>query len=338
MVISQSAALFMILITTFMWGSWFHFIRRIGNYPVSAFMLWLYTFSAVIVWGAIAILKKWMLPGNLVEMVTATPETRSMAALILVCGALFAIGMQIQMIVVKHVGLILSTSVCATCGILIGTFLSIALAGLPEGVSVWMIILAAFVLLAATLICQMAGRMKDRDTNAKDQEGYEAEQKTNLKYFLYLILCIVFLEPAYTVGMAKGLQTDLNPNGFPALLCIGLLSIGSFLGTLIVSGIHLTKTKQWKECLLPKQKSVYPMTFASAFCHYGGNVLQTIASPVLSVAIAWPMGNFFYIWTYVWGLAGKEFKGAKRKTYLTLFAGMAMYVLGVILLAINLYW
>ena len=80
------------------------------------------------------------------------------------------------------------------------------------------------------------------------------------------------------------------------------------------------------------------MAFLSGFCHFGGNLIYTMATPVISHAIAWPMGTAFNIWTYIWGLGYGEYRGAKKKTIFTLVLGMLLFVAGVLLLASNLYW
>ena len=49
------------------------------------------------------------------------------------------------------------------------------------------------------------------------------------------------------------------------------------------------------------------------------------------------MGTTSSVWSYLWGLLYKEFKGASKKTYVMLFSGIVLFFVGVFLLAINLY-
>jgi glucose uptake protein GlcU len=80
------------------------------------------------------------------------------------------------------------------------------------------------------------------------------------------------------------------------------------------------------------------MALISASCHYGGNIIHTIAIPQVSAAIAWPMGQAANIWSYIWGVLYGEFKGSSKKTYIILLSGILLFVVGVILLSINIYW
>lgn len=334
--IPQSVALLMIFVTTFLWGSWYQFVKRLGKYPISAFMLWLYTFACAIVWLAIFFLKPFFIEGSLWSNIQGN---EGLCVLSVICGMMMAIGNQLHMGVVKKVGLIISTSICATAGVLTGTLISCLVGGVPEGASFLVILIATAILISAVLVCQKSGRMRDKDNNlTADQENYKRDIKEQNKALWILVFATVFLSPAYSFAISYSVKTPLKPNGLPAVLCIGLLAIGAFLGTLIYSGIQLTKNKQWKVFFCPEKKSCILMAFLSGFFHFGGNLIYTMATPVISHAIAWPMGTSFNIWTYIWGLGYGEYKGAKKRTIFTLVLGMLLFVAGVLLLASNLYW
>ncbi|MEG2843539.1 MAG: hypothetical protein RR900_08625, partial [Ruthenibacterium sp.] len=72
----------------------------------------------------------------------------------------------------------------------------------------------------------------------------------------------------------------------------------------------------------------------AAFCHFGGNVLHAIAAPVVSVVIATTLGNSYSMWSYVWGLAYGEFRGAHKKTYLLLASGVGLFLAGIVVLSL----
>lgn len=333
--LSQGSAITLVLLTTFLWGSWFQAIKHLGDYPVSAFMLWLYTFSCAIVWVVIAVAKPMFIGGGIVETVMASKE---LALLVVICGALFAVGMQIQMFVVKKIGLILSTSVSATCSILFGTIISALVGGLPEKVSMGLIMLAAVILVCATIVCQFAGKLRNSDVSSTvSASSSQQGKKKNYSILFLLVFSNAFLLTAYPLALSMGIQSDMNPSGFPSILCIGLLAIGSFLGTLIYSGIALTRSKSWRMFLHPKRKICILMALISASCHYGGNIIHTIAAPILSMAIAWPMGNSFHMWSYIWGIGYGEFRGASKRTYMVLIGGMSLFVVGVLLLSLSIY-
>jgi glucose uptake protein GlcU len=76
----------------------------------------------------------------------------------------------------------------------------------------------------------------------------------------------------------------------------------------------------------------------SGLFHYGGNLIHTIASPAVSVAIAWPLGYLSSIWQYFWGVVRGEFKGSRTKTWATLFTGILFFIIALVTLASALYW
>lgn len=328
--LSSGAAIAIIIFVTFLWGSWFQVVKHTGKYPIYVFMNWLYFFSVFIVWGSILSLQKTMIPNGVWnEIFGDLPRT----AIVLICGAMYAIGMQVQLTVVGRIGLILSTSISATCTILMGTLVSAIFGGLPEGVSIFTILTAALLLILATVVCQMAGVMRDKDVGKADETQKSAINKKDL--FLLLLSCLVFA-PFYSLATSVGLRSDLRPDGFSSLTCMGVLVIGAFIGTAIFSAVRLTREKKWRIFLHPDRgmKVILPMALIAACCHFGGNILHAIAAPVVSVVIATPLGYSFSMWSYIWGLAYKEFKGAKKKTYLTLAFGILLFIAGVVVLSV----
>lgn len=328
--LSSGVALAIIIFVTFLWGSWFQVVKHTGKYPIYTFLNWLYFFSVFIVWGSILLLHKSMVPNGVWNEISGDLPR---AALVFLCGAMYAIGMQLQLTVVGQIGLILSTSISATCTILMGTVVSAVFGGLPEGVSIFMIAAAALLLIFATIVCQAAGVMRDKDTGKTDKSRRTAISKKNL--IVLLVSCLVFA-PFYSLATAVGLRSDLRPDGFSSLTCMGILVLGAFVGTSGFSAMCLTRGKKWCVFLHPDKgmRVILPMAIIAAFCHFGGNILHAIAAPVVSVVIATPLGYSFSMWSYVWGLAYGEFKGAKKKTYWTLVGGISLFVAGVVLLSI----
>jgi len=328
--VSQGVSIFMILFATFMWGSWFQCIKRLDNYPVSGFMLWMYTFSFGIVWIFILLFGRFFLSEGILESIR---KNFNLALVVVVCGMLFAVGMQINMWVVGKIGIILSVSITSSCNIIFGTFLSSKLGGLKGNISVPLLILAIICLIAASIICQTAGLRRKKDQGEKVKDA-----AINIKYIFLLVFSNIFFSSSYPIAMSVGVKTDINPSGFEPLLCVALLSSGSLIGTWIYSSYLLTRNRQWKVTFRPKNKSGIVMAFISAVCHYGGNIIHTLAIPQVSMAIAWPMGQSANVWSYLWGLVYREFKGSSKKTYCLLAAGILLFVVGVILLSINIYW
>jgi drug/metabolite transporter (DMT)-like permease len=328
--LSQGFALAIVLFVTLLWGSWFQAVKHTGSYPIYAFLNWLYLFSLIIVWGSIALLHKQMVPNGVFNEIAADIPR---ALFVLFCGAMYAIGMQLMLMVVGRMGLILSTSVSATSSILMGAVVASFLGGLPEGVTFARVLTAAAFLILATIVCQYSGIMRDRDIGRNvRQEG--GARKADV---LLLLFVSVFLSPFYFVATSIGLRSELRPEGFSSLTCMGILCIGAFIGTGIHTSIRLTREKKWHVFLHPKEskKVILGMAAVAAFCHFGGNVLHAIAAPVVSVVVATVAGNLYSMWSYVWGLAYREYKGASKRTYGVLALGIAMFITGVLIISIR---
>lgn len=325
---STQTALILLIVTTLMWGSWFQFSKRLNGYPVAGFVLLLYSFSFILVWTVIFCIKSYFIEEPLAEIIG---ENWKRCLLIILCGMIWSIGTQVNMRVIKNVGMILSTSITSTTGILLGTGISIYFGGLREGQSAGKILLGAAVLFAATIIGQFSVVQRDRDAGkVKDDQGYRSELKFRAKNLAALLVCSVFCTPFYNIAQSCFVQTDLKPDGIPQLVCIGFLSVGSFLGSLLISGTILTVNKQWR--ILFSNKKVVAMSAASAVCHYGGNLLYSLSAPILSHAIAWPIGTSFSFWQYVWGIGYGEYRRTSVKTKVMLGLAMAGFILGILVL------
>lgn len=326
---SQTAAILLVLLAAFLWGSWLQATKYTGDFPLPAFMLWLYGASAVLVWAFILIVQRFRMGGIAAE-IAASP---ALALLVMVCGAAMALGIQLQMTVIGRVGLVLSNSVNATCGVLLGTLLSSVLGKLPAGVSYVRVFATALILIAATTICQYSGVLRDRDLARKPSR----EMKTQDTRAALLMVLAAALNTMYALGLSLGVRTSVSPHGFDKWTCIGLLALGSFLGTLVYSGIRLTRAHQWGTVFCRKYRKAYGIACLCALCHYGGNLIHTVSSAVLSVSVSWLIGRTGSMWTYLWGIYHKEYRGASAKTYCVLFFGIFVYIVGVFLLAYSLY-
>lgn len=326
---SQTTAILLVLTAAFLWGSWLQVTKYTGDFPLSAFMLWMYGASAVLVWAFIFVVERFNISGTFEEIV----GNFSLAVFVMMCGAGMALGIQIQMMVIDKVGLVLSNSINATCGVLLGTLLSSVLGKLPEGVSYTRVFATALILILATTICQYSGILRDRDLQKKTNRA----SKTQDVKSAFMMVLAAALNTMYALGLSVGVKTSVSSNGFSQWPCIGLLATGSFLGTLVFSGIILTRNHQWGTMFNRKYKKAYCLACLSAACHYGGNLIHTVSSAVLSVSVSWLIGRTGSMWTYLWGIYHKEYKGASVKAYAVLFFGILVYVFGVFLLSRSLY-
>lgn len=316
------------IFVTFLWGSWFQTVKHTGNFPVHAFISMMYAVSVVIVWGAIELLGPRMVPQGVFNEIQGNP---SLSFLIFACGLVFGIAMQLQLTVVKKIGLILSTSVSATCAILGGTAVSMAAAGVPEGVSPLTLLTAAVLLILATILCQCAGSRRDKESEVLEQ------QPSRAKDVMFLAFINLVLMSSYPLATSMGLRSELRPGGFASLTCMGLLVIGACIGSAAFTLLSIKREgKRWKERRDVPMTKLFLLACVAAFCHFGGNVLHAVFAPVVSVAIATVMGNSYHCWSYIWGLVYGEFKGASGKTYGMLGLGILMFVVGVVLLSLEI--
>lgn len=322
---TETGAILMILMAAFLWGSWLMGTKYTKDFPLPAFMIWLYTASFVLVW-AVVLVSEAVRPTNFIPIIADSPW---LAAFVMICGGSMAIGMQIQMSVIGRVGLILSNSVSATSGVLLGTFVTVIIGGLPDQVSVGTVAIAAAILIMATFVCQYSGKLRDKDLN---KMGKYHQGKQDTKAALLLVFSSV-LVTAYPLGLSSGIRTDFGNHGFPALICIGLLSLGSFIGTVLYSGYLLARRKQLDSVFDKKHKKAIAISCLCGACHYGGNLIHVLAAPMISVAVSWLIGRSGNMWTYLWGIYHKEYKGASGKTYGVLALGICIYIFGVILLS-----
>ena len=320
----------MVLCASLMWGSWFQFLRRIGKYPVAAFMLWLYSFSFVLICGAVLILQKWFIPEGILQAIRNAPDY---ALFVFVCGMLFCVSTQIQMSVVNKAGVVFCTSVTAMVSIPYGFLITSFFGKIPSTVSIPLLVLGVTLIFTAGLLCKHSTMLRDKDQGVVYQKGDDKRTR----YMLVILLCVFFLGPSYTLAMTIAPRTEANPNGLPTVLLVGILSAGSLVGTWIVSGIRLTRAKQWKEVAAPENKRYILYACISGFCHYGGNLIHTIAIPSLSMSIAWPLGNLSSFWQYLWGVIQGEMKGVRRKTKDFFIAGLICYLLALVVLTFALY-
>lgn len=333
MALSQTSAVLILLFVTFLWGSWFQAIKHTGDYPIYIFLNWVFFFSIFVVWISIFLFEKKMVPDGVFHEISSDIPR---AAVVFLCGCIYAIGMQVQLSAVSRVGLILSSSITSTCSILSGVIVSAILGGVPEGASIVMIMAAAVLLIAGTIVCQISGKMRDEDI--KKNKMAEVKSKVTVKDVLKLVFVSAVLQPFFSIASSVGLKTDLRPDGFSSFTCMGILCLGAFAGTAVFSVIMITRAHMWDKVLRPsvKMSLIIGMAIISAFCHFGGNLLNAVASPVVSIVIATGIGYSYGIWSYVWGIVYGEFSGARRKTLLVLGGGILLFIAGIVILTLNI--
>jgi len=330
--ISYGLAISMVLVASFMWGSWMQVVKHLDDYPFDAFVLNVFIVSVVFVWSvmlAVYGVEGW-------QTIVGTAQQNPAAVWVtLACGFLYVMGMSINLSVMAKAGLVLSTSVSSSTSIIIGTLVSIVVGGLAPGVSLPLLVVGGVVLLLAVIVCVRSIQVRDKDLSESPVAGGRDESMPVLKAVGWALVAALFV-PAYPLAMSVGLRSPFHPDALPSLCFMAVLSLGAFLGVLATSGVRLVRRGQLK--LWAKTPVKYwALAGVSAICHYGGNMINSLASPVIGVAIAWPMGTSYNMWTYIWGLAYGEFRGASRKAYALLFTGIGLFVSGVAVLTVALY-
>jgi len=326
---SYTLAIVLVFTATFLWSVWLQARKFTGDFPLEPFMIWLYFSSVIVVWLVIGIV-------GIIEPISIwkhVSENIGRAIIVSLCGAGMAIGMYLQMAVIDRVGLILSNSVSATLGVILGVCITVGFGGLPEHITIGKIILSALILISATFFCQISGRMRDKDLERQTKRPAKTQ---DTKAALLLILSS-FLVACYPLGMTLGVKTAYTTEGFSSLECVGLLSFGSFIGIFAFCSIPMTYKHGWKSLVNSKYKKEIALSCLCGVCHYGGNCLHVLSSATISTAVSWLLGRLGNAWTYLWGLFHKEYKGASKKTYLVLVLGIFIYALGIYLLANSFY-
>lgn len=324
---NNTIAILGIFLVTILWGSWFQTVKHISNFPVHSYISLMYTSSVPIVWISIILLNQKLIPNGIFNEIFSRP---SLTLIIFICGIVFGIAMQLHLSVVKRVGLILSTSVSATCAILGGTVVSVIFAGIPENSSLTIIVISSILLILATVICQIAGVKKNEDLMGKEDES----PKASMKDILSLAFINFVLMSSYPLANSLGLRSTMNPDGFSSLTCMGILVLGACVGSWCFTFAQISFKEVEKLFKENNPSKLLLLSSIAAMCHFGGNVLHACCAPTVSVTIATVMGNSYHVWSYVWGLAYGEFKGASKKTMTMLFVGISLFIIGVLLLSI----
>lgn len=328
-IISSELAIIMTLTAAFMWGSWFICLKYIGDYPIEGFHIVLFSTSMIIVWGVGFLLDGNMLIQNIKDVWAVNP---SKVYVTFICGFLYVAGMQFSLRMMRMIGLALSQPLSASISIIAGTGVSAILGGIPEGLTILRISIAAVFLLAAVYLTMKAGRIRNKDQrNANIDSGLPTDPGAIRKAIILLFISALFT-PAYSTGLSYGLRTITQEDGLAVMPFMALLCSGAFIGAVLICGTGLTIKKKWSAFLHAGFKK-NKLGIISGLAHYGGNIIHTFATSHLSAVVSWPLGFTAGLWTQIWGLIYGEFKGASKKAYIYLFTGFASYLIGALIIA-----
>jgi drug/metabolite transporter (DMT)-like permease len=329
--LSTGAAVFLALLAAFMWGTWFISLKYLGDYPLDGYFITLFFTSFVFVWSVGFLIDGSALLGNIRDVLN-TDSIRVTATF--VCGGIYVTGMRFQITVFSRIGLSLAQPIQSAIATMVSLVITVVVGGLPATVSIERLVLATFILIGAVLVSMQAGRIRTRAQATHPNAGMRVSMQ-DIYQSLWLILLASLLSTAYPFALSFGLQSTTQPNGMAVLPFMAVLASGAFLGSLLNSGIPLTRKKQWHRVWSAGFR-IHKFGIWSGLFHYGGNIIHTFAASDLSAAIAFPLGITSGLWTQMWGLVYGEFRGSPRSAYLALFAGVALYILGALLIVSTL--
>ena len=320
------------LFNAFLWGSWAVVIKKLGSYPLDAFFLTLYICSFVCVWIlALVALGEALFD----EMAHVWREKPAVIIVALLAGAAYIVGMRIMLTVYTAVGLSVTAPISTFMSLILGTALAALAGGTPLALSALDLSIACLLFFAAAMAVVRARISRDRSLfEAAPVELRAAAGALSRRLLMRNIVLVAFASAiitAYPLGLAFCLRTPSHGFGLTPMPFMALLVTGSLVGATLLSGAILTRRRQWAAFIGASWHS-QRYAFIAAGGHYGGNIINAFATGALTAAVSWPIGTTSQLWTYLWGLATGEFKGAPRKSYLLITAGAALYLAGILYL------
>jgi hypothetical protein len=327
--ISSYIAIGMGLLAAAMWGSWFITLKYLGDYPLEAFYVTLFTTSFVLVWAVGFIFDGSALLQNIASTWRSDP---SRIIVTFVCGVLYVAGMQFTLRVLKLLGLAISQPIQSSINVIGGTTISALIGGIPEGLTLIRIVISVVFLLTAVFLSMVAGRIRNKaQKDGNIDTGLSKDPKEIAKAIIMLIVASLLI-PAYSTGLSYGLKSITQPAGMAVLPYMAVLVSGATLGAFMICGTTLSVRKQW-DVFRKKGFKVHRLGIIAGFAHYGGNIIHTFATRNLSSVVSWPLGITGGLWTQMWGLIYGEFEGSPKSAYFLLGGGMICYIIGAFLIA-----
>ena len=329
---TQEVALLGGLFNAFLWGSWAIVLKKLDGYPIDAFFIALYVSSFVLVWSIALTVLGTELFSEIGQVWQKRPAVIIVA---LIAGATYVIAVRITLTVFDSIGLTVTAPIQTFMNLVLGTSLAALIGGVPAGISLFDLMVVCLLFFAASMAAVRASVVRDRKlaqlTASHLAQSRAADRKRLLTRNILLVGLSSAIITAYPLGLSFSLRTSGRDFGLTPLPYMVILVTGSLLSTLVMSGAVLTIRRQWTLLLRANWKVQRYSVFAAG-AHYGGNIINAIATTTLTAAVSWPLGATAQLWTYVWGLASGEFKDAPRKSYLLIGISAMLFGTGIIYL------
>lgn len=329
---TQEVAILGGLFNAFLWGSWAVVLKKLDGYPLDAFFLGLYIVSFAFVW----IIALVAMGEELFKEITHVWQERSEVIVgALIAGAAYVIGMRVLLTVYSAVGLSVTAPIQTFINLIFGTSLAALAGGTPATISPLDLMVACLLLFVAAMATVWARICRDRalfeaaGSQLRDAAG--AQSRRLLARNIVLVTLASTIISAYPLGLAFSLRTPSHDFGLTPWPYMTILVSGSLVGALLLSGTILTVRRQWLVFIRAKWNAQKYAVIAAGG-HYGGNIINAFATGTLTAAVSWPIGATSQLWTFAWGLATGEFKGAPRKSYLLIATGALLYLAGILYL------
>lgn len=329
---TQEVAILGGLFNAFLWGSWTVVLKKLDTYPLDAFFLGLYIFSFVFVWIiALVVMGEELFK----EIGQVWRERPAVIIVALAAGGTFVVGVRITLTVLTAVGLSVTAPIQTFMSLILGTSLAALVGGTPATLAPPDLMVACLLLFAAAMTTVWARIYRDRslfETAASElRDAAGATSRRLIARNILLVAPASAIITAYPIGLAYSLRTPANDYGLTPLACVAAFATGSLIGALLTSGAVLTIRRQWS-LLRRAGWAMHRYSLIAAIAHYGGNIINAFVTGALTAAVSWPIGTTSHLWTYLWGLATGEFKGAPRRSFVLLAAGGALYLAGILYL------
>lgn len=323
-IISGPMAIFMAVAAASMWGTWFISLKHMYGYPIDAFYITLFSVSFIFVWSVGLIIDGQLIFVDIVRLWNINPFK---LIIVFFGGISYVVGMSLSLKVITLIGLTLSQPLQASISLFMGTIITTTIGGIPDDFSLTNLLISVLFLFSAVIFVGLAENSKRIDQNLKAIDTGLSRDRAVMKKAILLIVVASIFSPGYTLALSYGLGSVTQEVGLSVLPYMCVLVSGALAGAVLTSGVKLTRRKQW-HILFHAPFSIHRWGIMSGLFHYGGNIIHTFATGVLSSAISWPLGLTAGLWTQLWGIKYGEFKGSSVKTYIFQISSFACYILG----------
>lgn len=317
----------MVLLSAFMWGSWGQFIKRVSGWNIRMFMFMLYLFSIILTWVILLIFCGIDGYIELLNLIYIHPQFLLYPIL---GGIIYTLGMWFNIVAVDIAGLSITYIIFTSISMLLGTSLSIIAGGLPEGTSIFSVLIGAILILISVFFCGYSSNSKEKNSVSNNKNG------VSIKTILLYGVISGFFVSSFPFFMTLSIKTSINPNGLNSYQYMALLSCGSMITAILVCLIPLIKSKELiKAFNVPK--SYFVFAALSAIMHYGGNILNAVYAPLVGLALSWPLGQTMALWAVLWGVIYKEYNNAPMKSILSIILAIIFIILGTLYITLTVY-